>query len=421
MRLTIRTRLTLLYGGLFIVAGIALLLLTYLLMRNNLQEQLSRLQKQDYCQAHPYVGCGFTIPKERAAQAQRTYEHATLNSLLTQGGIALVVVSVAAFGLGALVADRALRPIDRVTATARRVADSHNLAERIAYTGPRDGIKELADTFDTMLARLARTFDSQRRFVANASHELRTPLAINRTLVEVAVDRSDATDDVKRLGESLLVVNARHERLIDGLLTLADSEQPVLDPAPVDLADLAGHVIDQATSEAGDRQVTLHQSLLTALTAGDPVLLERLAQNLIENAIRHNHTGGELWVTTQPHSDHVQLIVANTGSAVPAYEMETIFEPFRRLNADRLRSNRGNGLGLSIVRAIANAHGGTANARPREGGGLTITIKLPLTDSPRAQDSIAAVTTGFTAAAPRGTTHIPDAEVLPLHDDRPAT
>jgi signal transduction histidine kinase len=268
-----------------------------------------------------------------------------------------------------------------VVAQARRVAQSHDLTERIGYKGARDEIKELTGVFDTMLDRLARSFDGQRRFIANASHELRTPLTINRTLVDVAVRRPDATEDVKRLGESLLLVNARHERLIDGLLALTEGEQAVLDRRPFDLTDVAEHVLDQAAGEAAEREVAMHRLLDSAPTAGEAVLVERLVQNLVENAIRHNHPKGEVWVTTRRRTDQVELVVANTGLQVPPYEIETIFEPFRRLHGDRLRSDRGSGLGLSIVRVIAEAHGGTVTARPRDEGGLTITVELPVDPS----------------------------------------
>ncbi|WP_198679260.1 sensor histidine kinase [Thermomonospora amylolytica] len=309
---------------------------------------------------------------------ERDVHQATLNSLLTQGGIALGAVGAAAVGLGWLMADRALRPVHQVTETARRVAHSHNLTERIGYDGPRDDVKELADTFDDMLSRLARSFDAQRRFVANASHELRTPLAINRTLVDVAVRRADATEDVRRLGESLLVVNARHERLIDGLLTLAGSENAVVERTPVDLADVAAHVLDLAGTEAGERGVTVRRTLGRAVTAGDPVLMERLVQNLVENAIRHNVArDGVIEVTTRWWPGFAELTVRNTGPVVPPYEIETIFEPFRRLRGDRVGSERGAGLGLSIVRAIATAHGGEVTAAPRDGGGLVVTVRLP--------------------------------------------
>jgi signal transduction histidine kinase len=228
-----------------------------------------------------------------------------------------------------------------------------------------------------MIGRLARAYGVQRRFIANASHELRTPLAINRTLVDVAIRRPDATEEMKRLGESLLVVNTRHERLIDGLLALAEGEQTVLDRRPLDLTDVVEHVLDLIAEEAKERTVTVHRLLDEAPTAGDAVLLERAVQNLVENAIRHNQHRGEVWVTSRQRSGRVELLVANTGLVVPQYETETIFEPFRRLHADRLRSDRGSGLGLSIVRAIVDAHEGTVSAQPREEGGLTMIVELP--------------------------------------------
>ncbi|HEY0538834.1 MAG TPA: ATP-binding protein [Actinoallomurus sp.] len=400
LRPTIRARLTLIYGGMFLVGGIVLLALTYFLVKGNVEGQNVGV-KQTLINGIPP---GATVEGEtadpplqllqnvspdtliKAGQAQRVlvaaktdYQRDTLNSLLTRGGIALGVVTVAAVGLGWLSAGRALRPVHQITETARRVSHSQNLTERIAYAGPHDDVKELADTFDTMLGRLARAFDGQQRFVANASHELRTPLAINRTLVDVALRRTDATEDVKRLGESLLVVNGRHERLIDGLLTLAGSENTVVDASPLDLSEVAGHVLDQAAAEATARDITIGRDLVSSPTTGDPVLVERLVQNLVENAIRHNHDGGELTVTTRSRDGEAELVVSNTGPVVPPYEVETIFEPFRRLGTDRVRSDRGSGLGLSIVRATTTAHGGSVTAEPRTGGGLTITVRLPFT------------------------------------------
>ncbi|MEU6036309.1 HAMP domain-containing sensor histidine kinase [Actinomadura sp. NPDC047616] len=392
LRPTIRVRLTLLYGGLFLLGGIVLLALTYFLVKSTVAPPKGPVESGKlayYGQTAPTTANrGFmdvppdTLISSREAQAvfvrvKDDSQQEILNSLLTQGGIALAVVTAAAFGLGWLFTDRALRPLHAITETARRVARSHNLTERIAYRGPRDDVKELADTFDTMLERLARAFDGQRRFVANASHELRTPLAINRTLIDVALRRPDATDDVRRLGESLLVVNGRHERLIDGLLTLAGSENEVTDTSPLDLADVAAHVLDQAAAEASARGVGASRALAAAPTAGDPVLVERLVQNLVENAIRHNHEDGSLSVVTRRRGGWAELVVSNSGPVVPPYEVETIFEPFRRLGTDRVRSDRGSGLGLSIVRATATAHGGTVTAEPRAGGGLVVTVRLP--------------------------------------------
>ncbi|MQY04483.1 sensor histidine kinase [Actinomadura macrotermitis] len=385
-RLTIRGRLTLLYGGLFLLGGLVLLALTYFLVKATLEPPGAQIKTlgtgiapADQLGPVPPGGTAFSDGQVRQVlvQTKDNAQRELLSSLLTQGGIALGVVTVAAFGLGWLFADRALRPVHQITETARRVARSHDLTERIAYGGPRDDVKELADTFDTMLGRLARAFDGQRRFVANASHELRTPLAINRTLVDVAVRRADATEDVKRLGASLLVVNHRHERLIDGLLTLAGSENTVVDARPLDLAEVAGHVLDQAAAEAAGRGIAVARDLRAAPASGDPILLERLVQNLVENAVRHNHDDGEITVATGTRDGAAEVVVANTGPVVPPYDIETIFEPFRRLGTDRLNSDRGSGLGLSIVRATATAHGGTVHAAPRPGGGLTVTVRLP--------------------------------------------
>ncbi|WP_327103924.1 sensor histidine kinase [Nonomuraea glycinis] len=320
----------------------------------------------------------YEVARDRVMQVQAVYKRDTLANVRTVGALLVLAAAGGGFGLGWRAAGWVLRPVATVTETARRVAQSHDLTERIGYEGPKDEVRELTGIFDTMLGRLARSFDGQRRFVANASHELRTPLTINRTLVDVAVRRPDATDDVKRLGESLLLVNARHERLIDGLLALTEGEQTVLDRRPFDLTDVAEHVLDQAAEEAAEHEVVIHRLLDAAPTAGEAVLVERLVQNLVENAIRHNHPKGELWVTTRQRGEQVELVVANTGLQVPSYEIETIFEPFRRLHGDRLRSDRGSGLGLSIVRVIAEAHGGTVIARPREEGGLTITVELPV-------------------------------------------
>ncbi|MCC5580307.1 HAMP domain-containing histidine kinase [Microtetraspora sp. AC03309] len=321
----------------------------------------------------------YYIAGQRVAQVRRVYQADAIKNVLVWGGVAVLAGGGLAAAAGWRAAGWTLRPVRSVTARTLLVAQSHDLTERIAHKGPDDEVKELADTVDVVLARLSRSFDGQRRFIANASHELRTPLTINRTLVDVAVRRSDASEDVKRLGESLLVVNTRHERLINGLLALAEGERAVLDRRPFDLADVAEHVLDLAAEEAKEQGVTVHRLLDPAPTAGEAVLVERLVQNLVENAIRHNHAGGEVWVSTRRRTDRVELVVSNTGLPVPPYEIETIFEPFRRLHGDRLRSDRGSGLGLSIVRVVAEAHDGTVTADPREEGGLTIAVELPQT------------------------------------------
>ncbi|WP_043617112.1 sensor histidine kinase [Nonomuraea candida] len=390
--MTVRMRAALACAGAFLVVGALVLTALHFVVRQSLEYRNGLLTP-----AHIEVnvpaqyGPGwydrytqpYEVARKRADQVRAVYQRDTLAGLRLYGGLAVLAGAGLAFAIGWRAGGWVLRPLRSVNDTARRVLLSNDLTGRIGYDGPRDEVRELADTFDTMHTRLARSFDGQRRFVANASHELRTPLTINRTLVDVAVRRPDATEDVKRLGESLLLVNTRHERLIDGLLALAEGEQTVLDRRPFDLTDVAEHVLDQAAAEAAEREVTMHRLLDPAPTAGEAVLVERLVQNLVENAVRHNQPGGEVWVTTRQRADRVELVVANTGLPVPPYEIETIFEPFRRLHGDRLRSDRGSGLGLSIVRVIAEAHGGTISARPREEGGLTITVELPA-ESPSA-------------------------------------
>jgi signal transduction histidine kinase len=371
---TIRARLTVIYGGLFLLAGAALLALTYLLVQHSLDAKVDGAATFSYDQSSVENQQNLTAspPPQVNQQYREAVRDDTLNSLLTQGGIALVGVGVVAIGGGWLMADRVLRPLHRITETARRVAD-RNLHERITLTGPPDEIKELADTFDSMLERLDRAFDGQRRFVANASHELRTPLAINHTLLEVAIGRPDAPPQLRDLGQTLLAVNARHERLIDGLLTLARSEQEITVHDPVDLAEIARHVAEQRRPGT----VEVVTALDPAPTSGDPVLLERVTQNLIQNGIDYNTADGWVSIRTRTRGDTAELIVSNTGPVVPAYELPGLFEPFRRLQ-DRAVSGRGTGLGLSIVRAVARAHAGDVTARPRDEGGLVVTVTLPL-------------------------------------------
>jgi signal transduction histidine kinase len=394
---TFRVRLTALYGASFLLVGTALLGVTYLLLAAALDKQqvtpgvvygtsglgevgtgaapMASLEDKAISVAKKDLSPEQQVIIERkeafAKQVQIDLREQTLGSLLRRGTLALGGVAVAGVWLGWLAAGRTLRPLKQITETARRVAD-RNLHERIALGGPSDELRELADTFDDMLERLDRSFDGQRRFVANASHELRTPLAINRTLLEVAMGQQDAPPQLRQLGTTLLEVNARHERLIDGLLTMARSEQAVVDPVPVDLADVAGNVLDQTRAPG----VEMRHELRPALTSGDPVLLERLTQNLVDNAVLYNATGGWVQVTCTHEGTSTRLSVTNTGPVVRAYEVPGLFEPFRRLT-DRVGSARGTGLGLSIVRSVARAHGGEVRASPRDGGGLVVQVTLP--------------------------------------------
>jgi signal transduction histidine kinase len=380
-RRTIRARLTLLYAGALFLAGAALIVLMYVYFDHMLDRHAASRAAATEQLTVNFVNDNRNVDQlHRALRAQFQQDREdTLRAMVIWSLISLVVVGHVAGGLGWLLAGRALRPLQKVTATARRVAD-RSLDERIALSGPDDEIKDLADTFDAMLERLDRSFDGQRRFVANASHELRTPLTINRTLIQVALDSPDIPDSTRRLGTTLLEVNQRHERLIDGLLVLATSDQPLTEHTPVDLADLARHA---ATNAAGMSRVEIRTTLAPAPVAGDPVLLERLAQNLLDNAIRYNHTEhGRVTLTTGTAHGTAYLTVENTGPTVPADEIDGLFEPFRRLpDADPAPPGRGAGLGLSIVRSVAHAHHGDVHAKPRPGGGLTIHVRIPRRES----------------------------------------
>ncbi|MEV0645007.1 HAMP domain-containing sensor histidine kinase [Phytomonospora sp. NPDC050363] len=377
----LRTRLTLLYGGSFLLAGGVLIAVVYFLVRERLyssgltRAEMSRLGELDVGQLPEgkddvLALVNGLIERQDAARA------ATLESLLVWSVVALVLVGLLSVGFGWLMAGRVLRPIGAITETARRVAD-RNLHERINLSGPGDELKRLADTFDEMLERLDRAFDGQRRFVANASHELRTPLAINRTLLEVAAARPDPDGRVGDLTANLLAVNVRHERLIDGLLTLAGSDRSVARPVPVDLADVVAHVAGQLGAEATAAGVEVEVAGGPAVALGDATLLERLAQNLVANAIRHNHPGGTVTVETAARAGRAVLTVANTGPQVPAYEIPALFEPFRRGEGhDRVESARGVGLGLSIVDAVVRAHEGTIEITAREAGGLVVRVEM---------------------------------------------
>jgi len=373
-----------LYAVAFFLAGAMLVALMYVFLGQALERQLTA--RVGITQHVPESTATEPAAQQRAhevqpelrAQFERDRDD-TLNTMLIASLVALGVVGVLAGGFGWLLAGRALQPLQQITATARRVAD-RSLHERIALDGPHDEIKDLADTFDAMLERLDRSFDSQRRFVANASHELRTPLTINRTLIEVAFDNPQASESLRQLGATLLAVNERHERLIDGLLTLARSEQRVTDPIPVELADVALHVATESQCAARTACVAIRTHLQPAPVMGDPVLLEQLTQNLVDNAIRYNlPEHGEITVTTDMLDGDAQLTVENTGPAVPPYEVPSLFEPFRRLSTrERIAdsTSRGAGLGLSIVRSVAHAHGGEVHAS-RQGGGLSVQVRMP--------------------------------------------
>ncbi|MEU7878884.1 sensor histidine kinase [Microbispora bryophytorum] len=379
-RLGLRMRLTLLYGGLFFLAGSVLLWFTQLLTARALNQRFVVAVASKVTGAPGAVLGGKLPDSDVLAQRVRTNVEQgaadALSDVLRSSVIVMILVGAVAVVLGYLVADRALRPLDRVTETAQRLSES-TLHERIGLRGPQDEIKRLADTFDAMLDRLHRVFEAQRRFIANASHELRTPLAVNRTVLEVSLEEPAASEDLKALARALLGTNARYERLIDGLLMLAQSEQEPTARKPVDLRQVVRTAMEQIDLQPRRRKVVVHEDLSPAVAHGDPLFLERCLVNLLENAIKYNVRDGEVWVRLREEEAGVSVTVENTGPLVPPYEVDDLFEPFRRLGGDRVRSARGSGLGLSIVRAIAVAHGGEVEALARPEGGLAVTVRLP--------------------------------------------
>ena len=397
-RPTVRLRLTLIYGGLFLAAGAVLLAVNYALVRRGLEDRIQPVQVRVEGPGVevfdvPVVGEEFVTqplpgvavdraedPADVLNRLQAGVRDKALHELVVQSGLALGIMAVASVGLGWVVAGRVLRPIQDVTATARQLSE-HNLDRRLALEGPADELKELADTFDAMLERLERAFASQRRFVANASHELRTPLTVQRTLIDVALaDPNASPEELRAMAVSVRDAVDRSERLIDGLLVLARSEQGVGEMEPVDLAAIAARVVDQTRTEADTAGVRLEAVLRPAQLRGNAVLLERLVANLVQNAVRYNHSGGRVEVTARAN-DHVALEVRNTGPVVPPEDVETLFEPFRRGGQARVESERSLGLGLSIVRAVAQAHGGSVRAEAPVEGGLIVTVTLPVDGS----------------------------------------
>jgi signal transduction histidine kinase len=293
-------------------------------------------------------------------------------------GVAMVGVMVAlALGVGWLVAGRLVRPLRAITASARDISAS-NLHRRLGLRGHDDEFTELGQTLDDLFARLEASFDSQRHFIANASHELRTPLTAGRALLQVAIaDPEPSIQGLRATCEELVELSDQQERLIAALLTLANSQRGLGRPEPLDLADITGNVLLARQAEAERRGIRLSAALAAAPATGDASLAESLVANLVDNAIRHNLPGGQAEITTALTAAGAVLSVSNTGALIPPGEVEDLFQPFRQLGTQRIRHGEGHGLGLAIVRAIADAHGAALTARPRPGGGLAIEVVFP--------------------------------------------
>jgi signal transduction histidine kinase len=387
-RLTVRARLTLLYTGLFAVCGAIVVAVSYTLMArlgtqgqdpssrgdvpSSFSAQCMAQQESRHPAKGPFAQC-IAYLQQQGAQQQRDL---TLSHLLQYSLITLAVVIALAAILGWIFSGRALRPVHLIT-TAARAASERNLSARVAVTGPRDELRELAETFDDMLSRLQAAFEGQQRFIANASHELRTPLAVMGATVDVVLgDPGSTPSDLRGMAADIRAEVDHAEHLIGALLVLARNERGLTVREQVDLATAAEDVLD--TAGLGDRRV--HATLEPAVISGDPVLAERLIANLVDNAVRYNLPAGEIWISTRTIAGSSQLTVANTGPTISPADVGRIFQPFQRLS-DRT-SHEGFGLGLAIVASIAAIHGGAVTARPRDDGGLSVTATIPSAGAP---------------------------------------
>jgi signal transduction histidine kinase len=385
--LSARSRLTLLYASLFTLGGAALVLTTYLLVAHTLHPTTApsippRVQRAlEQCLQAARTGRAGVMQKcaalyangvEAGAAAQRS---TTLSHLLAYSLLSLAGATLLAAVAGWIVAGRILRPVHRLTAAAR-AASEQNLSQRIALQGPRDELRELADTFDTMLERLDRAFTSQRQFIANASHELRTPLTLMRTAIDVVLAKPEPTrEELVSMAAEVRQAVDHSERLIEALLVLARNDQARALTDPLDLATVAEDALEGRTANGITTITTLDEAPVT----GDGVLLERLVANLLDNAERYNIAGGTVALSTTTHDATCVLHVVNTGRVVPPDQVDRLFLPFTRLD-DRTRHD-GFGLGLALVSSIAAVHGGSVHATAVRAGGLDITIRLPRRDS----------------------------------------
>jgi signal transduction histidine kinase len=398
-RRTVRLRLTLLYGALFLISGAALLAITYGLVSrssNNYvlatepgksQTKADRLQRVEISSDPKAEGpqLGGQIPpylrphvQQLRAQAEKQRSD-QLHQLLVWSAVALGLMAMISIGLGWLMAGRVLRPLRTITATTRRISE-HNLHERLALDGPRDELTELGDTIDDLLARLEAAFEAQRRFVANASHELRTPLSMMRTSLDVAGAKPGSPSPVlSALDGKLREGLDRADRLLEDFLTLARAQRGALgEQATVALTQAVEGVLQERSGAIEAKRIALDRDLTDAGVIGSETLLRHLVENVIENAILHNERGGWIRVETRPERETARLVVESGGSLLDPSEVRELAQPFRQLGEERTDSQNGAGLGLSIVSAIAEAHGGGLELSARSEGGLRVEIALPL-------------------------------------------
>jgi signal transduction histidine kinase len=319
---------------------------------------------------------GQTVVQARVDAVDRT-----LDGLLWWSGVGLLLTAAVSVGVGWVFAGRVLAPVHTITSRARAIS-AHALDERVSLGGPHDELRELADTFDSLLDRIQTAFESERRLVATMSHELRTPLANQRAALDVTLADPDATaEDLRSAAEVALGQTDRANRSVDALLTLA-RVQSGLEPArhePVDLMALVTQAVDRVREEEGSTR-PWHLHLVPVTVPGDAELLDRAVGNLLQNAERHNLPGSEGWVDVRllTRAGETVLVVSSTGARIDPRDAADLTLPFRRGVRDRIGSDRGVGLGLSVVQAIADHHGGRLELTPLEPGGLAVELVLPL-------------------------------------------
>jgi signal transduction histidine kinase len=384
----VRLRLTLLYGGLFLLSGAVMLTITYLLVAHggpNVAMSTHSTTPSGGQSVSFFLGdampTGVQLSEAERRVAEAFQEQARrqqaeiMHQLLVKSGVALAIMAVVSTALGWLVAGRVLRPLRTMTDTIQLIS-ARNVHERLAVTGPRDELKNLADTVDGLLGRLAAAFDSHKRFVANAAHELRTPLTLEHALLEETVLDPDATvADFRAQFEELMVVSEQQARLLESLLVLAASERGLDRTESVDLSGLTGDVLRAAEPKARQQDLAVAAEVRPARVTGDPALVERLVVNLVDNALSYNVPDGRVEVATGTEGARSFLSVANTGPPVPPEMVHLLLSPFQRLN--RTADDGHQGLGLSIVQSIAAAHSADLTVRARLEGGLTIRVLFP--------------------------------------------
>ncbi len=402
-RRTVRLRLTLLYGVLFLGSGGALLIMTDVLWsRTTTRDEVnfpvgvtSRIKailtpvgtssdRPGFGKAHPSFGPGFVTQSQgrqvniQLLSVASRQHNSDLHLLILFSALGVAVMAMLAIGLGWLMAGRTLRPLRTITSAARDISAT-NLHERLQLQGPSDELKELGDTFDDLIERLEGSFQSQRQFVANASHELRTPLATMRASLDVAMAKpGPVPEQMGTLADRLHDELDHVDRLLESLLALARAQRGTTDGAPISLDDLISAAIERRLTAIAEMDLAVEfEDFSDVPVTGSETLLSRMVENVVDNAVRHNERGGWIRASTQTEGANVRFIVENGGPFIANEAVSELLQPFRRHGADRTESDTGTGLGLSIVAAVVEAHEGTLELHALGGGGLQVVIDLP--------------------------------------------